>query len=64
MCAWQMPYHQIIKVVHSVEGFPAGNKVSEKCYFGKHTSVFNQTNIGTVLRATLGWLLRDRAEHV
>ena len=31
---------------------------------GRERSVFNQTNIGTVLRATLGRLLRDGAEHV
>ena len=31
---------------------------------GRERSVFNQTNIGTVSRATLGRLLRDRAERV
>ena len=31
---------------------------------GRERSVFNQTNIGTVLRATLGRLLRDGAERV
>ena len=31
---------------------------------GWERSVFNQTNIGTVSRATLGQLLRDGAEHV
>ena len=31
---------------------------------GRERSVFNQTNIGTVSRATLGRLLRDGAEHV
>ena len=31
---------------------------------GRERSVFNQTNIGTVSRATLGRLLRDEAERV
>ena len=31
---------------------------------GRERSVFNQTNIGTVSRATLGRLLRDGAERV
>ena len=31
---------------------------------GRERSVFNQVNIGTVLRATLGRLLRDGVEHV
>ena len=31
---------------------------------GRERSVFNQANIGTVSRATLGRLLRDRAERV
>ena len=31
---------------------------------GRERSVFNQTNIGTVLKATLGRLLRDGAERV
>ena len=31
---------------------------------GRELSVFNQTNIGTVSRATLGRLLRDGAERV
>ena len=31
---------------------------------GRERSVFNQTNIGSVLRATLGRLLRDGAERV
>ena len=31
---------------------------------GREQSVFNQTNIGTVSRATLGSLLRDGAERV
>ena len=31
---------------------------------GRERCVFNQTNIGTVSRATLGRLLRDRAERV
>ena len=31
---------------------------------GQKRSVFNQTNIGMVLRATLGRLLRDRVDHV
>ena len=31
---------------------------------GRERSVFNEANIGTVSRAALGRLLRDRAEHV
>ena len=31
---------------------------------GREQSVFNQANIGTVSRATLGRLLRDRAERI
>ena len=31
---------------------------------GQERSVFNQTNIGTVSRATLGRLLRDGVEHI
>ena len=31
---------------------------------GQEQSVFNQTNTGTISRATLGRLLRDRAEYI
>ena len=43
---------------------PGGRRDRHSTLWDREQSVFNQTNIGTVSRATLGRLLRDKKEHV
>ena len=53
---------------HSIDRLKEGRVEKGSCRHstlqGQERSVFNQTNIGTVSRATLGRLLRDGAERL